>query len=439
MPRRTTVDWLIPVFFWVLAIAAVPFWCDLDPGNGWDAKVYRDAIRSLQAGHDPYADGIAAQSAFYSQIDIPAHTPPPYAYVYAPLTLPLLRMAGALPESVYTWGYWLLYGAAALAQLWVTMQAAEPKERRFLVYVAPAAAFFPGLLQDDTLKCGNVAYILYGLVFLAALHGWRRDRWRWFYAAALAASAIKAPLLSLLAIPILSARRQWIPAGAAAAAGVGMFAMQMWLWPTYFRNYLRVVELQFAYNHDFGISPAGLFSAALSGLGLPYSRAAGLFYILYALLLAGILFYLARQYFDGKFSLERWMPVMLAGVILLDPRVMEYDVAPITLLLALILWRAASSFTGNARAVVICCLILAVLNAIVLLARDAGVQSSAWKNTEGCLLVMLFAAGSANLLLDKRWLRRDGRFGFENTLGRDSSVSAVLLSASGSAAESSSV
>lgn len=433
MPRRTTVDWLIPVVFWILAIAAVPLWWVFDPGNGWDAKVYRDAIHSLQAGHDPYADGIAAQSAFYAQIEIPAHSPPPYVYVYAPLTLPLLRMAGALPESVYTWGYWLLYGAAVLAQLWVTMQAAEPKERRFLVYVAPAAAFFPGLLQNDTLKCGNIAYILYGLVFLAALNGWRRGRWHWFYAATLAASVVKAPLLTLLAIPVLSARRQWLPAGAAAAVGVGMFAMQMWLWPTYFRNYLRAVELQFSYNHDFGLSPVGLFSRALSDLGLPYSRVTGLFYILYALPLAGILFYLARQYFDGKFSLERWMPVMLAGVILLDPRIMEYDVAPITLLLALILWRAASSFTSNARATVICCLSFVVLNAIVFLARNAGVQTKGWRDIEGCLLVFLFAAGSANLLLAGRL--RDGRIGFKKTLGLDSSNAAVLLSASGSAAK----
>jgi len=435
LPRRTTLDRLIPVFFWILAIAAVPLWCVLDPGNGWDAKVYSAAIHALQAGHDPYADGFAAQSAFYSQTAIHAPSPPPYAYVYAPLTLPLLRMAGALPELLCASGYWLLYGLAVLVQIWVTMQAAEPKERRFLAYLAPAAAFFPGLLQNDTLKCGNIAYILYGLVFLAALHGWRRGQWHWFYAVTLAASVFKAPLLSLLAIPILSARRQWLPAGAAAATGVGLFAMQIWLWPTYSRNYLRVVELQFRYNHDFGVSPVGLFSTSLSDLSLPYSRAAGLFYILYALPLAGILFYLARQYFDGRFSLERWMPVMLTGVILLDPRIMEYDVATITLLLALILWRAASSFTSKAQATVICWLSFVVLNAIVFLARNAGVQSSGWKDIEGCLLVFLFAAGSANLLLDPHQFSRHLKIGFDEALVVDSSASSVLLSVSGAAAE----
>ncbi len=144
------------------------------------------------------------------------------------------------------------------------MQAVEDSERRYFIYFAPVAAFFPGLLANGTILGGNIAYILYALVLLAAVVGWRRGSWHWFYLAVLAASCVKAPLLSLVAIPVLSARRQWIPAGITTAAGAAFFAMQPLVWPTLFKHYLQAVELQFSYNHDFGSSPAGLFSEILT-------------------------------------------------------------------------------------------------------------------------------------------------------------------------------
>jgi hypothetical protein len=49
MPSRVEGRKLIPYIFWILAIAAVPAWCALDPGNGWDAKVYLNAIHTIQA------------------------------------------------------------------------------------------------------------------------------------------------------------------------------------------------------------------------------------------------------------------------------------------------------------------------------------------------------------------------------------------------------
>ncbi len=39
--------------------------------------------------------------------------------------------------------------------------------------LAPAAIFFPGLLQNDVFFSGNVACILYALVLLGAVVGWR--------------------------------------------------------------------------------------------------------------------------------------------------------------------------------------------------------------------------------------------------------------------------
>ncbi len=56
---------VIAVVFWLLALVSLPL---LMPPPGWDLHVYVNAIHSLQAGHDPYADGIAVQRAFHNRI-----------------------------------------------------------------------------------------------------------------------------------------------------------------------------------------------------------------------------------------------------------------------------------------------------------------------------------------------------------------------------------
>lgn len=402
MPSRMAVDRLVPFFFWILAIASVPVWSAMDPGNGWDAKGYVDAIHAVEAGQDPYAIGIAAQTAYHSQLELHPHARQPFAYVYPPLTLPLLRKIGSLPPTLYIPGYWLIYAVGALVPILVSLEATEPGERRVFVFLAPAAAFFPGLIQNDTLKSGNIVYILYGLVFGAAYLGWRRGQWRWFYLATLAASCFKIPMLSLLAIPVLSGRKQWLPACTTASAGLALFLIQLRIWPTYFREYLRSLELVFSYLHDFGLGPAGLFARDLSDAGVAYSPIAAIFYILFALSLFGLLLYLSRQFFYGKFSMRQWIPVMITGVFLLNPRIQEYDVAPLALFMALILWRVISSFTNSARAILFCALFFVVLNSAAILMASAGADRLYWKCIEGFLLTGIFAAGCWNLLRQAR-------------------------------------
>jgi hypothetical protein len=392
----------VPFVFWVLAFAAIPVWNASFPGLDNDAKIYLNTIHSIHAGHDPYADGIATTTAFHNQPVQSPNAQPLNPYIYSPITLPLLRLIGSFPTALYIWGYWLIYAAGALAQIWVGMQATEPKERRVFVFLAPAAPFFPGLLQTSTLMCGNIAYILYGLVFVAAFLGWRRGRWHWFYLAVLAASCCKIQLLSLLAISILSTRKQWLPACTTAFAGVALFVMQAWLWPSYFHNYLHVIELQLSYNHDFGSSLAGLYSMILLNAGLPYSTASMIFYILYALLILGVLLYLSRKFLGGKFPLKQWIPVMVTGVILLNPRIQEYDYAPVTLFMALILWRCMASLTSPARAIISSFLFFAIVNVIAVLIAPIDTSSFYLKCIQCFLLAGAFAAGCWNLLRQTR-------------------------------------
>jgi hypothetical protein len=377
--------------FWILVFAGMAA-CIPFASSGWDVRVYSAAIQSLRAGHDPYADAMAIQRAYHEQSKLQPNGDPPYSYVYSPITLPLVGLIGKLPLWFSGGAYLFVYALGVLGQMWFALQLTGERERRFFLYFAPVSAFFPGLLENGTVLGGNIAYVLYAAVLLCAIVGWRRGDWRWFYVATLAASCVKAPLLSLVVIPVMSARRQWIPAGLTAVAGVALFAMQPLIWHSLFKNYLEAVDLQFLYNRDFGCSPAGLFSDFLYTRGISYSPAGIIFYLCYAIPLLAWLFYLSRRFLRGEFALNRWIPVLLLGVILLNPRIMEYDVAPITLLMALIAWRFFARFTTTAKTMICFAILIAVTN---------GIAAFGWyirKLVDGPLLIVVFAVGCWSLM-----------------------------------------
>ncbi|HEY0308206.1 MAG TPA: hypothetical protein VGB94_08595 [Acidobacteriaceae bacterium] len=396
MTNRFSGNRVIVLIFWVLAFAAIPFWTHIDT-PAWDMDIYRAGLHSLRAGHDPYADGMAVQRDFHAHLAEHPTAAPPYTYVYSPITLPLLRLLGSIPAPLITGLYWLLYMAGILAQIWVVMQATKPEEWKYFEFLAPVAAFFPGLLVLDVALSGNVAYICYGLLFATALLGWRRGQWFWFYVAIVIASCFKGPFLSLLAIPVLSARRQWVPAGVTGVIGVSLFAMQPYVWPELFRSYLQAVELQFSYNRDFGVSPAGIFGRVITYMGHSYSPACTIFYLLYVIPLFGLLLYFSREFLKGKFSLEQWMPVLLMGVILLNPRIMPYDIAPMSLPMALMGWRFLRAYTSVGKTITILGVFFVVTNAVALGNPDSN-RIDLWKFIEGFEIVLFFAAGCWNLL-----------------------------------------
>jgi hypothetical protein len=59
----------------------------------------------------------------------------------------------------------------------------------------------------------------------------------------------------------------------------------------------------------------------------------------FAVVLGGILLFVARRVREGRLGREEWIPVALVGTILLNPRVKEYDVAALTIPMLLIAWR----------------------------------------------------------------------------------------------------
>jgi dolichol-phosphate mannosyltransferase len=378
------------LLLWVAAALAITVWVSIAE-VGWDSAIYQSAIHTLRGGHDPYATAIALQIKAHQNGGANDSNHPLYSYVYPPATLPLLRLIGSLPSAPVKAAYWLLYAIAILVQFWVAMQAVQWQERRWLLFLLPIAPFFPGLLADGTLLSGNIAFLLYAAVLSAAVLGWRGKSWLLFYAVVLLASFFKAPLLSLVAIAPLSAHRQRAWTIITVAAGIALFAVQPLLWPSLFKSYLKAVDLQFRFNGDFGCSPAGLLSSLLFSHHLSYSPWAFLFYLGYSIPVLVILVYLSRCYFAGVFSLEQWIPMVIVGVVLLNPRLIEYDVAPLTLPLALISSRSLSHFQDRARLTWIFAGVLVSMNSFGLY------NWSTRKALDGALLVAIFAAGSWSL------------------------------------------
>jgi hypothetical protein len=171
--------------------------------------------------------------------------------------------------------------------------------------------------------------------------------------------------------------------------------------PSLFRHYLEAVELQFSFNHDFGCSPAGLFSNILYKRGIPYSPGCYFVYAAYALPVFAALLYGARLYERGRITLQQWGPVLFVGVLLMNPRIMEYDAAPITLPLALIAWRAAraSRRTG----------LVYTLQAIAFVIRNAFAIYD-WmirKSMDGPLILLAFFVGYWLLVKEAKPVRSE--------------------------------
>lgn len=348
---------------------------------GWDAQDYLSALQQYSS----YVNGHASLSLAYSPL----------------FMIPALSAARLLPLWLDICVFALAYLFGWLAQLWVGMQFAMPDERKILRYVAPVIAFFPGLLVSDVIVSGNLAYILYGLMLAAAAVGWKRQRWTWFYVAVLLAACVKVQLLTMLAIPLLCGKRQSMRATLTGVAGLGLYALQFRLWPQAFQAYLSALKAMSQSSRDFGCGPAGNLARILQISGQPYETTCIVFYAVYAIGLLLLLLALSRLYREQRISFENWAPVMLLGVVLLNPRILTYDVAAVSLPMALVAWRCLRGHGRNPnRALIVgSAMALLAVNIFVELNEDwITVLPHAWKYLEMFLMVGIFAGGVRGLL-----------------------------------------
>ena len=373
-----------PAWLWLGAAGAIVGMAIFLP-FGWDARDYLGALQQYSA----YVNGHASFSLAYSPL----------------FMIPVLSAARLLPLWLAMVLFGLAYLSGWLAQVRVGMQFATPDERKILRCVAPVIAFFPGLLVSDVIVSGNLAYILYGLMLAAAALGWKRQRWVWFYLAVLVAACVKVQLLTMLAIPLLCGKRQGMRATLIGVAGLGLYALQFRLWPQAFQAYLSSLKVMSQSSRDFGCGPAGNLARILQSLGLPYETPSIVFYLAYAIVLFLILRSLSQLYRERRVSFESSAPVMLLGVVLLDPRILTYDVAAVSLPMALVAWRCLRGDGRNPRTVLIVpfAMVLLVVNVFVEVNEDwITVLPHAWKYLEMFLMVGIFAGGVRRLLQEAR-------------------------------------
>ncbi len=175
----------------------------------------------------------------------------------------------------------------------------------------------------------------------------------------------------------------------AAGTGLALFAGQAQLWPVEFAHYLQAVEKQFSLNHDFGASPAGVLGYLLQNAQGAFEFVPMLFYLSYAALILRALHALSRRYLRGELSASHYLPVLLLGVVLLNPRHIEYDLAPLTLPIALVGMRLLGWAHRPVSSSVLWLGIVSAGNVAMVTCGNGLV----WRMAECAVLVVCFAGG----------------------------------------------
>ena len=316
---------------------------------------------------------------------------------YSPLfIIPASGLAKLLPLWLMISLFGVAYILGWLTELWVGMQCATPEERKVLRYVAPVIAFFPGLLVSDAIATGNIAYILYGMMLAGAVVGWKRGHWNWFYLAVLMSSCVKVHLLTMLVIPLLCGRRQWMRALATSTIGLSLYALQSRIWPQAFDVYLNTLKTMSHSKHEFGCGPVGNLARVLQGFGVSYELPCVLFYAVYAIALFLLLLWISRLHREGRICFESWAPVMLVGVVLLNPRILCYDVAAVSLPMVILVWRSLHENGQSPRRFILIGAAVAwfTLNVLVEVNEDfVTVFPYLWRYLEMFLMLGIFAIG----------------------------------------------
>jgi hypothetical protein len=342
LDRNKPSPWLTAL--WFAAFASVVGMFIFLPENSFDLRVSSEAMHYLRMGVDPYAASIArqkAEAALGHHKGEAALGHRVFVYLYPPISIELLKVLNMVPALLRAAIFWMVYAVGFGLQLWAGSRFALAAERRMLRFVFPLVMFFPAFVPSDTLLSGNIAIPMYGAVLAAAVRGWREERWGVFFAVVVATSLLKPPMLVWLAVPVLLGCAQLAPAVAAALCGVGLFAIQKFLWAQRFAEFMS--SIRYTLPLEINYSTVAMFGKFLEFIGHPSDRAAVAFYIAVSLAMFGILMYFAREFRRKNVAGQNFAAVVLVSTALFAPRLKEYDLLPLTIPMALIVLRGVRS------------------------------------------------------------------------------------------------
>ncbi len=274
-----------------------------------DTRIYADAIANFNHGKSPYA----------LHGELPYIYPPIFVWVGSWLSRLLTPALG-----------WRLYTTVHVASVIATPFILARFYVRSLGYAEAFALFLlaPFAVTENAIMGGNVAHPLYCAALLAAAPGLSANRWRWFYAVVVVAAAVKITFLILLLLPLLAGLSQILPSALTTAVTGGVYLLQMIFSPHLYHQFREMLSGQTFGARNYGLAPFGatanlLWHFHISSLILP-----GAFEIAFA---AAILFALWRLRGQTErqrgFTDERWLALILTGIVLVNPRMFESDVA----------------------------------------------------------------------------------------------------------------
>jgi hypothetical protein len=283
-------------------------------------RIYADALNDLRSGADPYRTIHGA-----------------LRFVYPPIFLYVGELLERLIPNRIGWYLYALVHVASTVALPVVLARFYLRQR----WLSPGFAllvFFaePRLTGIMALANGNIASLLYLLVFLAALPGLQKNRWALFYAAVFAGGLVKLPLLLPLLFPLLSGARQWRNCSICIAAVIAANLVQKLALPTLYAGYIWSVEQQLTVIHHYGYGVLGI----AAGLDYKLHGRVGIIPSLvsaaFTMSVVGALFLLRRRIAEPA-SNRLWISVILLSTILASPRILPYD-ADIALMAAYVIF-----------------------------------------------------------------------------------------------------
>lgn len=404
-----------------MAVAFIGWWASSDLSRGLldgdalggDAKNYILAIDFMRQGGDVYREGMLPLRDYLARYGTHAARRAPLVYWYPPLSLRVLKLLTPLSDSTLIYCYVAVFVVSWLLLLKINYGFASVLERKWLLFLLPLCIFFPDLLADLSVFALNIAILLYALILLGAQRGWRHNRWLWFYLAVLLAVLFKPHMLTLLALPLLTGKRQWGATFLAAISGLALFSLQAWLWTQQMAEFTQIYQLVQASSHDFGYGLSGLFCQFLWRHGVPTGSIFPMCSVFWIAALFAFLLFLSRRLKDHPQLREKWQPIALLGVVCLSPRVTACETSVVVIPRLLVCLRAAAYFlrqtrseegaalaaltgeaAGTARSVVAflaCFAAIHVLNSL----------APAWFTTEFYALAVVLLVGFVSAL----WLR----------------------------------
>lgn len=288
-----------------------------------DLPVYTHAVQTWLSGRSPYDASFA-----------------PLFFLYPPA---FLYMAGLLSHLVPEhWGQYVYIGATIAAICAIPLVLARYFFRQ--LWLSPLFAlllFFASPRFTGTLAlCGmNIASLLYCLAFIAAVPGLRKNFWWFFYIAVLLAAMIKITFLALLLLPLLAGRRQWLQSIGCGLAAVGANLAEKALAPELYAGYQWSLTQAILKEKHYGYGVFGV----LASFDDKWHQAVGMGPYLVSVLMAftlvvGMLLLRRRMERAGTpVTSGNWLALVVATIILVNPREMQYDV-DIALLAAFVLF-----------------------------------------------------------------------------------------------------